>query len=201
MVTRKLHVLTVAGVAALGFAAVAHAQTSPPPPLTPVPFGSDSICLTMMNPGACVANTPLTIPEPGPNTNDSLVTNIPTNAAIGTIVELDDFDTAGHEKGSPVPVPSDYIFSCADPNGAAVICFNSDSENFFPNVPNGVIVATFLETGNWQNVDPWLPVPGFSLWVASDVPEPAAWAMMLVGFGLAGVALRRRMHGSATRLA
>lgn len=32
--------------------------------------------------------------------------------------------------------------------------------------------------------------------VADVVPEPAAWAMMIVGFGLAGTALRRQRYGS-----
>lgn len=27
------------------------------------------------------------------------------------------------------------------------------------------------------------------------IPEPAAWAMMLAGFGLVGASLRRRAHG------
>jgi hypothetical protein len=29
-------------------------------------------------------------------------------------------------------------------------------------------------------------------WAVSAVPEPATWAMMITGFGLAGVAIRRR---------
>jgi hypothetical protein len=32
----------------------------------------------------------------------------------------------------------------------------------------------------------------------SDVPEPASWALMLVGFGLAGAGLRRKKSGAAT---
>ncbi len=30
--------------------------------------------------------------------------------------------------------------------------------------------------------------------IGNDVPEPAAWAMMLAGFGLVGAAMRRRQH-------
>jgi hypothetical protein len=37
----------------------------------------------------------------------------------------------------------------------------------------------------------WLPT---SLTIAGGVPEPAAWALVLAGFGLAGTALRRRVR-------
>ena len=196
MVMRKLHVLTAAGVAALGFAAVAHAQTAPPYPTTPVPAGSDALCVTD-NTNACVRGTPLVIPQAGEK--PSYRTTIPTNAAIGTIVEVDDFDTAGQEGGNPTPSPSDYIYSCADPNGKAVICVNTDTENLLPVVPNGNIVKTLLENGKWQNLDQWLPVaaPNEFLWGFSDVPEPAAWGMMLVGFGRTG-ALPRRSRVTAS---
>ena len=32
----------------------------------------------------------------------------------------------------------------------------------------------------------------------TDVPEPATWAMMIAGFGLAGAAMRRRRVASVT---
>lgn len=41
---------------------------------------------------------------------------------------------------------------------------------------------------------------GFRTWVDSAVPEPATWAMMIGGFGLAGAAMRRR-HAPAQQLA
>ena len=33
--------------------------------------------------------------------------------------------------------------------------------------------------------------------IPSAVPEPATWAMMIVGFGLAGAAMRRRREAPA----
>ena len=33
--------------------------------------------------------------------------------------------------------------------------------------------------------------------VGSAVPEPATWAMMIIGFGGAGVAIRRRRYAAA----
>jgi hypothetical protein len=42
--------------------------------------------------------------------------------------------------------------------------------------------------------NPRVPIgdPGGRIYVAGPVPEPASWAMMVSGFGLAGIALRRR---------
>ena len=39
-----------------------------------------------------------------------------------------------------------------------------------------------------------------NLGVVAAVPEPATWAMMLVGFGAMGVSMRRRRTGSTARL-
>lgn len=46
---------------------------------------------------------------------------------------------------------------------------------------------------NWQNV----PAQGAVELGAGGVPEPASWALMLSGFGLAGVALRRQKSQAA----
>ena len=40
-----------------------------------------------------------------------------------------------------------------------------------------------------------LAMQGLSLAMASNVPEPASWALMLGGLALTGVALRRRLPG------
>ncbi len=48
------------------------------------------------------------------------------------------------------------------------------------------------ETGKWQDVSGYFGQgPGFAQ-VISDVPEPAVWAMMILGVGMVGGALRRR---------
>ena len=47
--------------------------------------------------------------------------------------------------------------------------------------------------GNFYNtVQTWTYSVGFSDTVTADVPEPANWAMMTIGFGLLGGAMRRR---------
>jgi hypothetical protein len=47
-----------------------------------------------------------------------------------------------------------------------------------------VTQVVFSSSGNSFELD--------NIAVASAVPEPATWAMMIVGFGVAGGALRRR---------
>ena len=64
--------------------------------------------------------------------------------------------------------------------------------DFFPLTASG---ANILHTSNeYQNTGGGRAVTGgrVVLDVPSAVPEPATWAMMITGFGLAGVAIRRR---------
>lgn len=60
------------------------------------------------------------------------------------------------------------------------------------NEPIVLIFGPDAYTGGIQNVvfrfDSTLPTPG-----AGAIPEPAAWAMLIAGFGLAGASLRRRL--------
>src|SRR5258705_9471499 len=43
--------------------------------------------------------------------------------------------------------------------------------------------------------------PGASSFLGAPVPEPASWALMIVGFGMAGPVLRRRRAFAATAIA
>ena len=64
--------------------------------------------------------------------------------------------------------------------------------DFFPLTASG---ANILHTSHeYQNTGGGRAVTGgrVVLDVPSAVPEPATWAMMITGFGLAGVAIRRR---------
>ena len=59
------------------------------------------------------------------------------------------------------------------------------------------IARATLRTG-WHPDKDYIFVDNFTLGAAtpvSAVPEPATWAMMIAGFGLAGSALRRRRAG------
>ena len=52
--------------------------------------------------------------------------------------------------------------------------------------------ALTLLIGNDGNYQPDTTAVKFSLSTAA-IPEPAAWSLLIVGFGLTGVALRRRL--------
>jgi hypothetical protein len=40
-------------------------------------------------------------------------------------------------------------------------------------------------------------LPGYQAQAFAAAPEPAGWALMILGFGAAGTVLRRRVHGPA----
>jgi hypothetical protein len=56
---------------------------------------------------------------------------------------------------------------------------------------NGMVRA-FIDVGSNDNVGPLIDNFSFSIVTPAAVPEPAAWALMIAGFGLSGAALRRR---------
>ena len=71
----------------------------------------------------------------------------------------------------------------------------SNAGDFFGIKASGITRAT-LRTG-WHPEKDYIFVDNFTLGAVtvSAVPEPATWAMMIAGFGLAGSALRRRRTG------
>jgi hypothetical protein len=120
-------------------------------------------------------------------------TGIGVTNATGTAVELLE----------NTELASDYIYAVA-----GFLYFSSDDENgnipIHPAIKGGVaglnIVASLNETGDWQEITPYFTfvVAGTRAWVASDVPEPSTWAMMLMGFaGLAFAGFRSRKRTAA----
>jgi hypothetical protein len=93
------------------------------------------------------------------------------------------------------------ICTCG-PGGALALGFNSDSETA-PAAFAGVGTIFLPEHAGWYDatmyLDPALQAAGWTAKFASDVdvPEPATWALMLVGVGGLGAALRRRSAASA----
>ena len=53
-------------------------------------------------------------------------------------------------------------------------------------------VMRISETGQWQDVSSFFGQGAGFAQVVSDVPEPAAWALMIAGFAGLGMVLRRR---------
>jgi hypothetical protein len=70
--------------------------------------------------------------------------------------------------------------------------------NFGPH--NDGLLSIYVNGGVFNGVNKQLPVAATFDWdhAATAAPEPAAWALMIGGFGLAGGALRRRRTASAT---
>jgi hypothetical protein len=112
---------------------------------------------------------------------------IPTTAADGTGVTLYEIGPPGQQ------VPSDYIYAFS-----GFIYFSSDPESGPPNLIHGDTskFKPLRETGDWQQVDTLLGVAS-PFYVASDIPEPATWAMMLAGlFGVGAMVRRGRSKGA-----
>ncbi len=84
-------------------------------------------------------------------------------------------------------------------NGLAIGASSSGTFNLnFANLPANLILSDF--SVRYQGIDSRaLQITGGSAsGVPTGVPEPAAWAMMLAGFGMVGSAMRRRGSAMAT---
>jgi hypothetical protein len=108
--------------------------------------------------------------------NGSQASSTVDDAGLGTFEYVINFPKV---KGA-VPVETSFSFDITGP-GVTLDSFVSNGTAYF----GSDIWAGPLQTGNTGNVG---ALPG----AGPGVPEPATWAMMIVGMGLAGTALRRR---------
>ena len=109
--------------------------------------------------------------------------NFAPGTAIGSIsIAFDDSDGAGG-----VSAPSSFIvngvnYAVTEPAGSA--------PSFFTLSNLGFVGSTFTVTAIRKNQ--WLMLSEVSFAAPGAVPEPATWAMMMLGFGTAGYSLRSR---------
>lgn len=81
--------------------------------------------------------------------------------------------------------------------GGSFPCGTKIAENF--TTSTGGLYSNPGDTSAY--VSDWAVGPQYTNYafrVAAAVPEPATWAMMLLGFGVIGFGMRRRREGSAT---
>ena len=157
------------------------------------------------------------------SSNDTVVGNTYKNGALIQSVTFPD-DTInspyGLWSGATLNASFDNQFNFYEPGSTSVlsdtseisgnqgdnfITFNflSDQEHGRPLIalPNGL---NFVENGKFQDiVFPGVVSNGdfYTIQMASDVPEPAAWALMLLGVGAVGFGLRMGRRSTALSVA
>lgn len=132
---------------------------------------------------------PLTVPSAGIRNAVDLVflnTSYPgtTTETSGTT----DLFLAGSPvlNGGSISTSSDALFNGFNNFSGTSFTFDSAQSNFSVVALGAPTLATDTAYFRWITVDA-LP---------SAVPEPASWAMMILGFGLVGAAMRRRAHAN-----
>lgn len=188
-----------------GLGAASQASANYNPLITIDEFGNGT--LDFCGPG-CPGPLPgVLAPDPGPGGLSSVLTYdllgppsltagdlLLFDAGTGVfsdVVRFNDYDTGG-VPGYPASVvfysnPMDGYDSAAD--------IFSPPGSFYANT----ISLTEVNGRVFYHPDVGQPgyVPGFDVAynILSDVPEPAAWALMLIGFGVLGAAARRQRQG------
>lgn len=113
-------------------------------------------------------------------------------------------EAAANGGGNP---PSSGFVETAAGTGVGLVAENGDpTHNFFPTPGTGGLARAYqvaeTNTGNVESVflrNGSITCTGPSCTITTGgVPEPASWAMMILGLGGVGAALRRRRVGPQT---
>lgn len=114
------------------------------------------------------------------------------------------YDVNGRFPGASTPVADLIFYNQRFDGGLAIEDFFADSKALLvttgPQIYGGTEEAPFFRPGTFQLAD-FYNANRYTLTIsaaAPAVPEPATWAMMLVGLGAAGAAMRRRNKVAAT---
>jgi hypothetical protein len=174
-----------AAAIALGVAGAASASTV----ITPLPAGEDSLYVHTAH-GTLYWQIPDETQETYNSPGDGSAMTAPKGFTSGTVWLT--------EAGTDGGISDGFTINTFLENGVAklAVFFISDgaSSAAVANFPVSTNVLYLPETGNWQDVSGLFgQAPGFAQ-IASDVgvPEPATWAMMILGFFGLGAALRSR---------
>lgn len=109
------------------------------------------------------------------------------------------YDVKGSFPGASTPVVDLIFYSNLFEGGLAIEDFSADFNALLvttgPQIYGGSEAAPIFQPGTFQLNDLYNS-NSYTLTISdlnvSAVPEPAAWAMMVFGFGIAGAAMRRR---------
>ncbi|MEK7429980.1 MAG: PEPxxWA-CTERM sorting domain-containing protein [Pseudomonadota bacterium] len=121
----------------------------------------------------------------GKNNNDTLNVGAVFDAGIGSplsITKAGEWDTF-----SSSLIPTSATIAATYSDGTAAILLGNGGRTIWNGFLNDSVASSQLY-GNQLS---------YLAGAISAVPEPATWAMMITGFGLAGSALRRRRDGLA----
>ena len=93
-----------------------------------------------------------------------------------------------------------YTPGDGDPTIHYIGLFQADTYDLFYD-PNGITSGTFSLNDYFANNPGWSHLDFFDTGGTRAVPEPATWAMMILGFGAVGFSLRRRRKATASQFA
>jgi hypothetical protein len=187
---RALALTTLAACSAFAMTSTANA-TTPVGVCPAIGLSSDcSVVITIQANGSALVQTTGVGPFDG--AEDSLVGIVNNGPVPLTILALSGFDIFGFD-GDGLAAYGGGSFGPTGYEGPNTSFTVTDANHGFVNFLNGGILnggtAYFSLEENLSN-------SGQPLIVGNGVPEPATWAMMLIGFGFVGGAMRirRRKH-------
>jgi len=173
---------------------------------------------------ACALAATSTIASASARLSDSLVVYGPNGALVASAVQTEDGESAKHfsvigtvpldlnqlghttvlleanGKWSDVFGICQFCGSQGDKNYELAFVSDTDTTSVQLNLSNPTFVpeAGPVSATKYLSLD--LQAQGYTAWFKSDVPEPAAWTMMILGLGLVGAASRRLGKGEALAL-
>lgn len=120
--------------------------------------------------------------------------DVATNPAVGAATQIRyDYDVAGETRTDFLRLDG-FIpgWPSLDDNLSATVVPGSSGSLMLINAP---IYAPY------QPNDAWADLGNYKTFTVTDVPEPASWMLMIAGFGLTGLGLRRRAAQADNRVA
>lgn len=174
-----------------GAAAFALASSASAVPTGVCPaIGSSSDCsvvITIQPGGSILIET--TGVGPFDNSEDSLVGVVNNSGGTITSLAISGSNIFGFDGDGLAAFPGGGTFGTTGYEGPNTSFTITDTNNGFVNFLNGGLLDG--QTA-YFSLEENLAAGGVPITVGSAAPEPATWAMMILGFGMAGVAFRRR---------